>query len=77
MTPRELQARITADADATAALLAWLDDQGIGHSGRVSGSTLAAVCGVNSRTWRKWTQAGGMPTAALRLLVEISEVECD
>lgn len=69
MTPRELQAAIATDARATARVLSYLDSAGISHRGRISGATLAAVCGVDSRTWRKWV--GGereMPESARRLL---------
>lgn len=75
MTPQELQSAIAASAGATARALAYLDELGIAHSGRISGATLAAICGVDSRTWRRWV--GGeraMPESAIRLLAAVTGI---
>lgn len=51
---------------------------GIAHSGRISGATLAAICGVDSRTWRRWV--GGeraFPETAVRLLLEVAGLDVD
>lgn len=67
---RELQAEIQADEDSTAAVLAYLDARGVEHSGQISGATLAAVAGVDGRTWRRWV--GGdvpMPVGAKRAII--------
>jgi hypothetical protein len=69
VSPRELQSAIANNAEATRRVLAYLDSLGVQHSGRISGSTLAAVCGVDSRTWRKWAgEEREMPEMAVRLL---------
>lgn len=68
-TPRKLQEAIVASPSATRRVLAYLAGLGVEHSGLISGATLSAVCGVDSRTWRRWV--GGereMPTVAVRLL---------
>lgn len=65
--------RIRSDRDAGARVLRWLDRRRIQHSGRISGPTLAAVCGVEGDTWLQWS--GGeraMPVAAWRLLLEVA-----
>lgn len=73
--PRELQRRIADDPDASSRVLNWLDSHQVRHSGNISGAALGAVCGVDSRTWRKWTNGErGMPVSAWRLLVEVSGV---
>lgn len=67
---RELQAAIQDDEDATAAVLAYLDARSVEHSGQISGATLAAVAGVDGRTWRRWV--GGdvhMPVGAKRAII--------
>lgn len=67
---RELQAAIQDDDGATAAVLAYLDARSVEHSGQISGATLAAVAGVDGRTWRRWV--GGrvpMPLAARRAII--------
>ena len=66
---RSLQAAIKGSPRAMKKGFAYLDALGEPHSGLISGATLAAVCGVDSRTWRKWV--GGereMPLSAQRLL---------
>lgn len=74
--PAALQDAIAVDPLASARVFGWLDQWGIGHSGRISGATLAAVCGVDSRSWRKWVGAErSMPLAAWRLLLEVSKVD--
>ena len=78
MTPpqlRALQRRITRDPEAVGRIRDYLDSEGIEHSGRMSGGTLARACGVHPRTWRKWVggeQAISEP--AMRLLHMISGV---
>ena len=75
LTPREIQERIAADPEASKRILAHLDAEGVAHSGQISGATLAAACGVDSRTWRRWV--GGereMPETARRLLSYMLEV---
>jgi hypothetical protein len=73
--PRELHSKIAADQDASARVLNYLDRLGVAHSGEISGATLGKVCGVDSRTWRKWVGGErGMPLAAWRLLIEVSGV---
>jgi hypothetical protein len=67
--PRELQRKIAEDDSASERLLAYLDARDIQHSGEISGATLAAVCGVDGRTWRKWVTAERMPVAATRVLI--------
>lgn len=67
---RELQAAIQNDDAATAAVLAYLDARNIGHSSQISGATLAAVAGVDGRTWRRWV--GGdvpMPVGSKRAII--------
>ena len=67
---RELQAAIQDDDGATAAVLAYLDARSVEHSGQISGATLAAVAGVDGRTWRRWV--GGdvpMPVGAKRAII--------
>lgn len=67
--PADLQLAIQADARATARVLSYLDGLGVEHSGVISGATLAAVCGVDSRTWRRWVSGDRqMPRVAVRLL---------
>lgn len=76
LTPADLQRLIADSPPATRRVFRYLDKRGIEHSGRISGATLAAVCGVQSRQWRRWV--GGdqpMPPAAWRLLVEVSGVD--
>lgn len=68
MTPAELQRAITQSTEATTRVLNYLDDQGEQHSGQISGATLAAVCGVDSRTWRRWVGDDRVPETAWRLL---------
>lgn len=66
--PATLQRRIASSPEATARVLAYLDSQEQEHSGLISGATLAAVCGVDSRRWRRWVSDGEMPVGARRLL---------
>lgn len=76
MTTANLQQRIQQDPKATSRVLRYLDQLGIEHSGQISGSTLAQVCGNDSRSWRQWT--GGeraMPAQARRLLCAVAGVE--
>ena len=70
--PDVIQAVIVARPEATARLLAYLEERGVRHSGRISGATLAAVCGVKGRTWRRWVCAQKMPKAAARALVAVA-----
>lgn len=71
--PGEIQSAISDDPKAARRVLRYLDDRGVAHSGQISGATLAAVCGVNGRTWRKWIgEERGFPTTAARLLVAIA-----
>lgn len=68
-----LQRSIADDEKATQRVLRWLDAHRIEHTGRISASTLAAVCGVDGRTWRRWI--GGdraFPLVAARLLIEVA-----
>lgn len=76
LTPSDLQRLIASSPRATHRVLSYLSERDIEHSGRISGATLAAVCDVDSRAWRRWV--GGesdMPGAAWRLLVEVSGVD--
>ncbi len=76
MTTANLQHLIQQDARATARVLRYLDELGIKHTGRVSGGTLAQVCGKGSRRWRKWVSGEDvMPASDRRLLCEVSGVE--
>ncbi len=76
MNARDLQSAIANSAEATRRVLAYLDSLGVHHSGQISGATLAAVCGVDSRTWRKWVgEEREMPIAAIRLLRLVSGVD--
>lgn len=73
MKPADLQRAIAADPEATRRIYAYLRRLGVAHSGHISGATLAAVCGVESRTWRRWV--GGdvaIPPACWRLLHEVA-----
>lgn len=75
LDPAALQAAIAESPAATRRVLRYLDERGIEHSGQISGATLASVCGVNSRAWRRWV--GGersMPESAWRLLLLVSGV---
>ena len=68
--PAVIQAVIAARPEASARFLAYLDERGVRHAGRISGATLAAVAGVSSRTWRRWVSgAEVMPTGARRVIV--------
>jgi DNA-binding transcriptional regulator YiaG len=73
LSPANLGRAIATDDALARRVLVYLDARGIEHSGRISGATLAAVCGVDSRTWRRWI-AGDvpMPTAARRLLALVA-----
>ena len=74
--PADLQRSIAASPEATRRVLAYLEAHGQEHSGRISGATLAAVCGVSPRAWRMWV--GGeraMPTSAERLLRLVSGID--
>lgn len=74
--PAALQRSIAASPEAARRVYSYLDRLGVAHSGHISGATLAAVCGVEPRQWRRWV--GGdtpMPKAAHRLLVEVSGVQ--
>lgn len=76
LAPAGLQRLIASSPMTTHRVLTYLSRRGIAHSGQISGATLAAVCDVDARTWRKWV--GGeqqMPGAAWRLLVEVSGVD--
>ena len=74
-TAREIQSKIAGNEEASRRILEYLDGLGIDHSGQISGATLAAVCGVDSRTWRKWTgDEREMPISAIRLLRLVSGV---
>lgn len=67
--------QIRTDRRASQRVIRWLDRRAIQHSGHVSGPTLAALCGVDGRTWTRWI--GGeqdMPVAAWRLIREVSGV---
>jgi hypothetical protein len=76
MTTANLQRLIQSDPRATARVLRYLDRLGVEHSGRISGGTLAKVCGKNSRSWRMWTSGDRtMPTESRRLLCEVSGVQ--
>lgn len=76
LSSADLQRLIAEDTRATEGVFRYLRERGIEHTGSITGATLAAVCGVNSRTWRKWIGGErGMPTAAWRLLVEVSGVD--
>ena len=75
---RALQRAIADDSDAAGRVFDWLDARDIVHTGIISGTTLAAVAGVEPRTWRRWV--GGerqMPLSAWRLLVEVAGVDVD
>ena len=68
-----LQLEIQSVASAAKRVLAYLDSRDTAHSGQISGATLAAVCGVDGRTWRKWV--GGereFPITARRLLIAVA-----
>ena len=68
--PDVLQEVIRQAPGAAERLLAYLDERGVRHSGRISGATLAAVAGVSSRTWRRWVSGAEiMPTGARRVIV--------
>lgn len=69
----ELQLEIQSSPRATKRVLDYLDARQTPHSGQISGATLAAVCGVDGRTWRRWV--GGnqeFPIAARRLLIAVA-----
>jgi hypothetical protein len=65
-TPRELRTHIAASPELTARLFDALARLGLEHSGHVSTATLALLCDVNPRTWRRWEAAGTMPLHARR-----------
>jgi DNA-binding transcriptional regulator YiaG len=68
-----LQLEIQSSPRATKRVLSHLEARQTPHSGYISGSTLAAICGVDSRTWRRWV--GGnreFPIAARRLLIAVA-----
>lgn len=68
--PDVLQEVIRQAPGAAERLLAYLDERGIQHSGRISGATLAAVAGVDGRTWRRWVaRRVPMPLAARRAII--------
>lgn len=72
MTPDQLKKAIQENEDARARILNFLDERGLPHTAQISGYTLATVCGVNARTWRKWKSAGKMPISSERLLLQIA-----
>jgi hypothetical protein len=93
LTPADLQRRISEDPDADAMVRLWLRDRELltprdrGAPPRISGSHLAAVLGIDGRTWRRivaWHESElppklrpGRPMRAAewRLLVEVSGVD--
>lgn len=94
VTPADLQRLIADDIDAEMRVFEWLWDTGIISDSemasaptRVTGSALAAVIGVDGRTWRRivaWHESElppherpGRPMRASewRLLVEVSGVD--
>lgn len=87
LTPADLQRLIRDDPRATGRVLQWVGNRGLRHSPNITGATLAAVCGISGRTWRRWmswhesdlpkSERPGqpMPAAAWRLLVEVSGVD--
>lgn len=73
---RSLQAAISNSEAASARVFAYLDELGVEHSEQISGATLAAVCGVDSRTWRRWIgDEREMPISSIRLLRLVSGVD--
>ena len=78
MTPteiRRLQRAIARDPDAADRVFRYLDRHGIRHTRRISGATLARVCGVHPRTWRKWIGGDApMPALAERVLLDVARV---
>jgi hypothetical protein len=76
MTPNDIRIAIVRSPAATMKVLEYLDRLGHEHRGRISGSALAAVCGVSTRSWRKWAHGDRrMPAAAWRLLVRVSGLQ--
>lgn len=76
MPPSQIQHEIAANSRASAKIFRYLDQRGIEHSRQISGATLGAVLGVDSRTWRRYV--GGdreMPTMARRLLSLVSGID--
>jgi hypothetical protein len=77
-SPREIQTEVAADKKAAARVFKYLDDRGIQHSAHISGATLAAVLGVESRTWRRYVgEDRELPTMGRRLLSLVSGVDCE
>lgn len=75
-SPADLQRLIADDEDATARVLNYLDARCVTHSGRISGATLASVCDVDGRQWRRWVGGDAKrPRGALRLLVLVAGLE--
>jgi len=71
--PRDIQHAIAESTRATGRVLRYLDTMGIEHTGLISGSTLAAVCGKDPRQWRRWCSDGTpFPEACRRLLVLVA-----
>lgn len=70
LSAADLQSRIQGDDDASTRLLQYLDDRDEHHSGEISGATLAAVAGVDGRTWRRWVGAEQeFPLGARRAII--------
>jgi len=67
--PDVLQEVIRQMPGAAERVLAYLDDRSVSHSGRITGATLAAVAGVDGRTWRRWVSERAMPVAARRAII--------
>ena len=78
MTPSEIhdyQRAITDDPAATRRVLRYLDRHGIEHSGQITGGTLARLCRVHPRTWRKWAAGErDIPETAVALLRLVARV---
>ena len=75
MTTANLQHLIQSDPRATARVLRYLRGQGV-DCHQISGATLGAVCGVDSRSWRRWVDGTRtMPAMARRLLCQVAGVE--
>jgi len=69
VTPAQMLDAIMSCPRASAAVLTYLDDRDIPHRGRASGEALALVCGVEPRSWWRWSSgARAMPKMAIRLL---------
>jgi hypothetical protein len=71
--PRDIQDAIAESPRATRRVLRYLDTMGVEHTGIISGSTLAAVCGKTDRQWRRWELGSTpFPDACRRLLVLVA-----